>query len=114
MNDQPLHPTDPDDLDKAFAAFFKKQVPWPWPSARVESLAVPSTLRTASSGSFRSRVTLAASVAALLGLGLYLSSGQHRASQPAAKGELPESGLLKGAEASGKGLTKPLTSTLNP
>ena len=76
MNANALPPDD--DLDRMLSAYFKRQMPEQWPACRATSAAEPSTLRPATpvgaGSAARSSLTLAASVAALLGLGLYLSS----------------------------------------
>jgi hypothetical protein len=100
MNSHPL-PGSPDELDRRFGAYFKAQVPQPWPTAPVAnveaSARVPAVQRESPTG----RVTLAASVACLLGLGLALSYGPGFQS-PAA----PSGGLLKNGSADGKDLQK--------
>ncbi len=107
MNHQPRLTDDPDDLDRAFAAYFKKQVPTPWPAVRTDPTASASNLHAPATrsmtGNTRSRVTLAASVAALVGLGLYVSSG-HRSPQPGTNPASSEPGLIKDSQASGKDL----------
>jgi len=65
------HP--PDGYDRLFSDFFKNEMPHPWPGPRAVAVAEPARGR-ADAGN-RSRYTLAASVAVLLGLGVYLSSG---------------------------------------
>jgi hypothetical protein len=95
-------PGQPDDLDRLLAAYFKAQVPDPWPPFR-GSPAEPSGLRSASAPS---RYVLAASAAALLGLGLYLSSGVRQPVAPADHAT-HGTGLLKDATANGKGLVSP-------
>lgn len=73
MNPTPNNPVPPDDLDGRFAAYFRRQLPDPFPAFR--GMAVePSLLAAARRSAGRSRLTLAASAAALLGLGLVLSS----------------------------------------
>lgn len=74
MNTNALPPDD--DLDRMLSAYFKQQMPEQWPACRATSMAEPSSLRPATPAGqpARSSLTLAASVAALLGLGLYLSS----------------------------------------
>lgn len=102
MNHESKSPESPDELDRLFAAYFKAQVPQPWPPFRGTPVAAAEVRSTAAP----SRYVLAASAAALLGLGLYLSSGvqqPNRAPDHATQG----TGLLKTATANGKGLVPP-------
>jgi hypothetical protein len=88
-------PTDP---DRAFADFFRAQVPAPWPACPVPAAAkaVPAT-----DSPWSSRHALAASVALLLGLGLAFSGSLAPPRQPATHGD-----LTGGATADGKDLLK--------
>jgi len=117
MNHSPRLTDEHDDLDRAFAAYFKKQVPSTWPALHYEPVASPSTLRTPSTqpstGSMRSRVTLAASVAALVGLGLYISSG-HRTPPANSSPVVSEPGLMKDSHADGKELMEKLPKSNPP
>ena len=61
----------PDDLDRAFSQFFRAQVPAKWPAPPIPADAAPA--RTA--GAWRGRLTLGASVAALLAIGFAVSYG---------------------------------------
>jgi hypothetical protein len=68
-----MHPPDrlpppPDDLDRLLSAFFRAEVPDPWPAAPAVPSAAPS--RRPRRGS---RLALAAAVALLLGGQLYLA-----------------------------------------
>jgi hypothetical protein len=96
-------PQKPDDLDRTLSAHFKRQMPDPFPPCRALEQAEPSSLyrlrRPASAG--RSQLALAASVAGLLGLGLYVSSGVQppRAAKTPAPANAP--GLINGATADG-------------
>lgn len=94
----PGHP--PDGLDRLLSDYFKNELPKPWPAPR--AIAEPAAPRPRRDAGSRSRYTLAASVAALIGLGVYLSAGT-----PA--GQAPNAGkpdLLNKAEADGKGVLK--------
>lgn len=71
MSQNPTKPVPPDDFDGRFEAFFRRQMPEPFPAFRGPE-AVPS--RASRRIAARSHLTLAASVAGLLGLGLVLSS----------------------------------------
>jgi hypothetical protein len=86
------HP--PDGYDRMFSDYFKNEMPNPWPGPQAMATAEPAR-RSADNG-IRSRYTLAASVAVLLGLGAYLSSGP-----PTGHPSVPQPGLLKDASASG-------------
>lgn len=75
-------------VDRLLADFFKSQMPHPWPSAPVpeESLAEPSSLRIAPEQSAdpgrRPRLTLAVSVAVLLGALWFMSAGSTPGPRP--------------------------------
>lgn len=103
MSTEPLEPTPQDNLDRLFGSYIKRQMPSPWPACQATA-AEPSEQyrkRTGGSGLLRSRLTLAASVAALLGLGLYVTQGNTH-QPPTAK--VPGTGLLNGATADGNKL----------
>ena len=97
-----MNPTNslPDNVDRAFAEFFRGQVPSPWPQCPVPAAAKPAPTGDAP---WSSRFALAASVALLLGLGLAFTSGTVPNSKPA-----PNGNLTGGATADGKGLLKNL------
>lgn len=103
----PTPPREPDEMDRLFAAYFQRQLPEPWPEFRPTPTI---SVRTSRSTSGRSRLTLAASVAALLGLGLAVSSGPQSvpASPPVAK---QGAGLLPNATANGGELLKHMNKT---
>ena len=67
----PNHP--PDDVDRWLTDFFQAKLPNPFPPAPMTAVAEPARPRRVTAD--RGRLTLAASVAALLGLGVYLSYG---------------------------------------
>ena len=88
MSSSATNPTPPDDLDRLLSAYFTNELPHPWPacpsvSETASAKAVPSSHMTVAGpdAQSRSRLVLAASVAALMGLGLLASSGvqPHRA-----------------------------------
>ena len=83
-----------DQLDAVYREFFRRELP-----AELPPFAKSEVKRTA--GESRSRYVLAASVAALLGLGLWLSSTVEPA-KGSAKGSASK--FLKDAEADGKNL----------
>jgi hypothetical protein len=63
----------PDDLDRAFSQFFRAQMPARWPAPPIPAQgAVPAPVR---GGAWRNRLTLAASVAAVLALGFAVTYG---------------------------------------
>lgn len=99
----------PDDLDRRLGAYFKAQVPQPWPEASAvdveASIRVPAFRRESHTG----RITLAISVACLLGLGLALSYGPsfHGAAAPGGD-------LLKNGSADGKNLQKQMSPEHRP
>jgi hypothetical protein len=79
-----------DGVDRLLADFFKSQMPHPWPSAPVPegNLAEPSSLRAApeprrsADPGRRPRLTLAVSVALLLGALWFMSAGSTPGSRP--------------------------------
>ncbi len=114
MNTNTLPPED--DLDRMLSAYFKRQMPAEWPVCRATAtLAEPTSVRPAlqpaASQPARSSLTLAASVAALLGLGLYLSSDHQPGTAPVAN---DNSKLLNSGNADGKNLLKHIKPTPAP
>ncbi len=108
MNRNPL-PAAPDELDRRFSAYFKAQVPQPWPKAPVANIEASTRVAAIRRESPTGRVTLAASVACLLGLGLALSYG------PGFQGPTAPGGdLLKNGNADGKNLQKQMTPEHQP
>ncbi len=87
----------PDDLDRAFSQFFRAQVPAKWPAAPIPADAAPAR----AAGSWRVRLTLAASVAAMLAFGLAVSYGP-TVGQPTK----PNGGFDQPPEANGGKLNK--------
>jgi hypothetical protein len=89
----------PDDLDRHLSAYFRAQVPTQWPSAPmpVQARATPRN-----SSAWKTRLTLAASVAGLLGLGWVLSSGNMGTSPKPGESEQ----LLQKSTANGDNLMK--------
>ncbi len=85
------------EMDRKFSAFFKAQLPQQWPQAPLAKAEVAQ--HRLAPRLDRGRVTLAASVACLLGLGLALSYGPtFQATQS------PDGNLLPGSNADGKNL----------
>ena len=109
MNRQTLpHDDEHADADRKYSAFFKAQLPQEWPQAPVAKSGVAPravSFRESQHG----RLTLAASVACLLGLGLALSYGPgfNRAAPPAG-------GLLQDSNANGKELHNHMTPDNKP
>ena len=93
----PKHP--PDDVDRWLTDFFQSKLPKPFPPAPLTAVAELARPRRATAD--HGRLTLAASVAALLGLGVYLSYGPTAEPAPA-----PGSGMLQNSSANGKELHK--------
>ena len=98
-----------DDPDRLFSEYLKGQVPNPWPACQVLSrLPEPAgRVATPRAGQARSRLVLAASVAGLLGLGLFLSNGTSPQPAPVPRPStdpgLLDSATAKGRELEGKG-----------
>lgn len=74
----------PDDIDRAFSQYFRAQLPTRFPEPPIPADATPAP--TARGGWWRSRLTLGASVAALLALGFAVSYGPTVGDQPKPKG----------------------------
>ena len=87
-------PPNPNDLDSLLHGYFQSQLPRTWPEAPLSVEVARQRGPVASRG----RLTLAASVAALLGLGAVLSYSP----QPGVSSNAPS--LLKNASADGKKL----------
>ena len=98
MNRNTLSPSHPDELDRLFSAYFKAQVPANWPLAPSAKAEASSHVATVQHADQRGRVTLAASVACLLGLGLALSYGPTHPGPANPSGELLKSGSADGKE----------------
>lgn len=106
MNRNTLPTDDLAEMDRKFSTFFKAQLPQQWPQA--PAMMAEVSHRPASQFD-KGRVTLAASVACLLGLGLALSYGPTFQSNAA-----PNGGLLQNSNADGKGLQKHITPENQP
>ena len=91
-------PTEPDDIDQMFSAYFRQQLPKSWPTFQPTASAAPSGNRPASSAN-RSRATLAIAAVALLAFALMLTSGFRPAPTGTSPSHQPD--LLGGAEADG-------------
>jgi hypothetical protein len=100
---QTTHP--PDKLDELLSDFFKAKLPHPWPAAPVPTPAEPSglvaarTLPANADRGNRARMTLAASVALLLGACWFLSGegqpGPRAATRPGGGPSVLEQGTAK-------------------
>jgi hypothetical protein len=96
-------PPTPDDLDRVFSRYFKAQMPSKWPAAPIP-VHTAATVPATRGGSWRTRLTLAASVAALLVIGFGVSYGPGSTpNQPKGNGEYLQSGTA-GPRPDGKGL----------
>jgi len=85
------------DLDQMLHGYFRTQLPQAWPAAPVDTRPVRTSLPVRRS---YARLTLAASIALLLGLGGVLSYAPQSPNSPGG------AGLLKDASADGKKLEK--------
>jgi len=96
-----------DELDHQFSAFFKAQLPSQWPTApaRPVNVSVSRNVSTFAPG----RVTLAASLACLLGLGLALSESPTFQNTSA-----PGNNLLNNSKADGNKFHKLMTPENQP
>lgn len=105
-------PADP--LDRLLADFFQSQLKQPWPPAPATPSTEPAALAASREpipsrrdSSRRSRYTLAASVALLLGVGWLFSSGFAPGDRPGSN-PAPTGGMLKDAGASDPDAVKEL------
>lgn len=96
---RPNPSSDSAELDRKFSEFFHTQVPQPWPVPMAVARAEPASRRSSGSRD-PGRITLAVSVACLLGLGLALSYG------PQFRGANPSRELFDKSNADGKNLHK--------
>lgn len=95
---RPSPPPSPDDIDRAFSQFFRAQLPARFPDPPIPAEAAP----VARGGWWKSRLTLGASVAALLAIGFGVSYGPGVSGQPKPKG----SGYDQTGTANGKEILK--------
>ena len=107
MNRNTLPTNELAEMDQKFSAFFKAQLPQQWPQAPV-AMADVAQYRPASQFD-KGRVTLAVSVACLLGLGMALSYGPTFPGNAA-----PNGNLLQNSNADGKNLQKHMTPENQP
>ena len=89
----------PDELDRQLSAYFRAQVPTQWPAA---PLPVQARATPRHGSAWKTRLTLAASVAGLLGLGWVLTSGNMGTSPKPNESEQ----LLQKSTANGENLLK--------
>lgn len=86
----------PNDVDRLFTDFFQSELPKPFPPGPAVGLAEPARPRARAAD--HGRLTLAASVAALLGLGVFLSYGPSGDPTPTGGPGLLEKGTANGKE----------------
>ena len=89
------HPPSDEPMDRLLSQYFQNELPQPWPDANTIVPVTPAS-ETKSYTGLRSRVTLAASVLILIGLGLLLPVSPRNGNDPQSVGP-----LLKGATANG-------------
>ena len=89
------HSQSDEPMDRLLSQYFQNELPQPWPDANA-IVPVTPTSETKSHTGLRSRVTLAASVLILTGLGLSLPENPRKGNDPAGDGP-----LMKGATANG-------------
>ncbi len=89
------HSPNDEPMDRLLSQYFLNELPQPWPDANAIVPVTPSS-ETKSHTGLHSRVTLAASVLILIGLGLMLPASHRNANEPAGVGP-----LMKGATANG-------------
>jgi hypothetical protein len=127
MNPTPTHADAPEDLDRMFAEFFKAQLKHPWPNApvpgatsaaksaepselvaaRATEMTEPAPTAAPRDNTARARLTLAASVALMLGTCWYLSNGYQPGSRPVQgtpTPPVPGSGVFNGSGANDQGV----------
>ena len=97
----------PDDLDQHFRAFFRTQVPSPWPDAPLPRETQSATVAGRAS---RSQWVLAASVVVLMGFGWTLSD-RFQPTSGGSAGSTQSSELLNNAKADGRSLMKSASPT---
>jgi hypothetical protein len=95
----------PDDVDHWLTDFFQAQLPNPFPPAPTVAVAEPARPRRSTAD--HGRLTLAASVAALLGLGVTLSYGPNGGHAPADGPGLLEKSSANGPKELLKHMPKP-------
>lgn len=93
-----MTPNPPDALDRAFADFFRAELPQPWPAAPATPAARPAARPVVPDGSTRARWTLAASVALLVG-SCWLLAGGPRQQRPVAGTPAPGPDVLQQSSA---------------
>ena len=95
MNRTSQHPPDPmTPADAAFSRYFRAQLPTQWPAAPIPAYAAPKL--PARSGSWRTRLTLGASVAALLVFGFAFSYGPGTSQPENKNGDMLKTGTADG------------------
>ncbi len=91
------HFKDEEPIDRLLSQYFQNELPQPWPDANAIVPVTPSSEAKPYTG-LRSRVTLAASVLILVGLGLMLPASHRNANEPAGVGPLMQGATANGAK----------------
>ncbi len=91
------HTPSDEPMDRLLSQYFQNEHPQPWPDANAITPVTPSSETKPYTG-LRSRLTLAASVWILIGLGLMLPTSQRNANEPASVGPLMQGATANGAK----------------
>ncbi len=91
------HSSSDEPMDRLLSQYFQNELPQPWPDANAIVPVTPSS-ETKSHTGLRSRVTLAASVLILIGLGLMLPTSPRNVNEPASVGPLMQGATANGAK----------------
>jgi len=89
------HPSD-EPMDRLLSRYFQNELPQPWPDANAIVPVTPSSEMKSHTG-LHSRVTLAASVLILIGLGLLLPVSSRNGNEPQSVGPLMQGAMANGA-----------------
>lgn len=95
-------------IDRLLSDFYRSQMPATWPAPPVVAEVRTATPRTTAS-QWQTRLTLAASVAALLGLGIVMSGGSSNS-----RSKNADEGLLRNGTAGPGGLNKHINPDRQP
>lgn len=101
MNTTPTHTESPEELDRLFSEFFKSQLKHPWPNCPVPASAEPARATPRRDSTARARLTLAASVALMLGTCWYMSDGFRSGPRAVPEPNPSGSGLFNDSDAKG-------------
>ena len=91
------HPPSDESMDRLLSQYFQNELPQPWPDANAIVPVTPASETKPYTG-LRSRVTLAASVLILIGLGLMLPTSPRNVNEPASVGPLMQGATANGAK----------------